>query len=113
MKGEHARTLSDLLDRQRAALGRGDLAAVGALIPFLESVSKEAGSLPGDRVELQILKTRIAEVQRLTSAALSGLRAARQRLEALRSGGCTLSTYDRDGRVSVVTQPGAGIERRG
>jgi hypothetical protein len=109
------RTLEDVVALEREALLSADHAAIGTLGPKLEMLSQQIlpflSSL--DRPALIRLSRSMRDLRRLSLASLSGITAARARLDALAGRGTELSTYDMRGRLSSVGFGASSIERRG
>ena len=107
--------LHALLARERQALRRADFASLQALVPRIEGLAGRLGPALGadDGRGAAGLRRSAEEVRRLSLAALSGLAAARERLEALRGSGSPLRTYDARGRVASFAPEAGSVERRG
>lgn len=102
-----------MLDELAAALTSGDLATAIRLTPALAALGQQAAEASGStRHALAGLERRLAAMRRLSSAAIGGIVAARQRIEALRNGPAPLTTYDRSGQMAQVVAPASTIERR-
>lgn len=91
--------LSDTLDAIRAALRRGDFAALADLSHRAEAQML----LPRrpDAASLNALRARADATGACLQAAARGIRAAERRMADLREGG--LSTYDLQGRRQTLT----------
>lgn len=109
------RTLEDVVALEREALLSADHAAIGTLGPKLEMLSQQILPLLSslDRPALNRLSRSMRDLRRLSLASLSGITAARARLDALAGRGTELSTYDMRGRLSSVGFGASSIERRG
>lgn len=108
-----ASRIGAVLDQLAQAMKSGDLATAMRLTPALAEMSALAAAAHGsERQALGGLERRLAELRRLSSAALAGIQAARQRIEALRQGPAPLTTYDRSGHMAQVVPPLSTIERR-
>lgn len=92
--------LEMILDRSRAALAAGDLAALAGLAAETEAAL--AAARQGDRALAARLAEKARRNERLLAAALAGVRAARRRAQELTDRG-RFSTYDAGGRRA---QPG-------
>lgn len=92
--------LETILDRGRAALTAGDLAALAGLAAETEAALAAAGRC--DRALALRLAGKARRNERLIAAALAGVRAARRRAQELTDQG-RFSTYDAGGRRG---QPG-------
>ena len=107
-----AGALAQLLDREREALlhGRWDsLDRLGAekarLVERLRREAQGAG-------DLRRLASGMERNQKLLQAAMSGARAAVERLSAIRDAQGTLRTYDAAGQSSDLAPPARGLERK-
>lgn len=110
-----AKALSGLLEAERAALLSGDFAALPRLIPAKEEALSALGSAAAGSVEpgiLEALRDRAGMNRSLLDAALRGVRAVQERLEAARNGGPPLGTYDARGRTEVLATAPRRVERR-
>lgn len=106
--------IAALLDAQRGAIRRGDIASLGQVGEQLEALLHRLGpSLTRDDApRLDRLKREARETQRLLGAALRGVQAARSRVTAIRDAGARLNTYDSRGRAQSVSFGDATVERR-
>ncbi len=100
--------LAVLLDRTRAALIAGDLAALPALTVATEAAL--AGWRPANGAELTALAAAAERNARCLSAAGAGLRAARSRLAEIAAAGRSIG-YDVEGRRVGLPAP-ATLARR-
>lgn len=92
-----------LLDRERAALLRGDLGAVAALAREKEALLVRLVPGPGaDPALLETLRTRAERNQTLLDAALHGIRLVSERLAAYRNVRRAMDTYDPQGRKATI-----------
>jgi hypothetical protein len=109
-----ADTLRLLLEDERAALLSGDLTALPRLIAGKEAALEAfaAAEHPTPQVVLERLRDQAALNQTLLDAALRGVRAAQERLEAARNGGPPLSTYDARGRAATLPTGETRVVRR-
>ncbi|MCT8331712.1 hypothetical protein N5I32_19525 [Acidimangrovimonas sediminis] len=114
-EGALLRRLEEVVALERDALLRADHAAIGALGPKLEMLSQQILPLLSslDRPVLNRLSRSMRDLRRLSLASLSGITAARSRLDALAGRGTELSTYDVRGRLSSVSFGASSVERRG
>ncbi|MCV2867046.1 hypothetical protein OEW28_00210 [Defluviimonas sp. WL0002] len=107
--------LHELIAKQKAALRKADYASLQTLAPAVERLSSQlaAGASSLDTPTLDKLRRSLEEVRRLALASLSGLTAARNRLESLRNPQDTLMIYDAGGNVARHAGGACSIERRG
>ena len=107
MKSETSESLidemDDLLDTERNALARGDLARATALVEHKEKLVEQLGhSKLRDSGDLLRLHKKITKNQSLLNAALQGIRHVSARLEALSKVQRKLETYGEDGRRHTI-----------
>lgn len=102
-----AEPLADTLDQIRAALRRGDYAALPALSGRAEEQMLSL-AVP-DAARLGALRASAESTGGCLLAAMRGIRAARQRLADLKEG--TLSTYDTQGRRQRLSTGDAPTRR--
>jgi hypothetical protein len=96
--------LESLLARERAALLRGDLHAVGALAQEKEALADAlARRGPGAAGSLRRLGEMARRNQALLDGALQGIRLAGARLAACRRLRGAMETYDPQGRKTTIT----------
>lgn len=98
--------LEQLLDRAAEALLAGDLPALAALTPRIESAD-----LPQDRATAERLQAKAQRNARLLEAATRGVKAARLRVAEI-TRGPTLTTYDARGQKAQVAPQGLTPARR-
>lgn len=101
-----------LLSRERTALRKADFEELASLA---EEKSLLFEALPHSRAtdhDLTKIKDRIDENQTLLSAAISGVAAAQDRLNAVRNVRDGLSVYDQSGQIAKVQQPRPGMEKK-
>lgn len=67
---------------------------------------------PAAAARLQRVRAKAQANLALFAAAQAGLRAAQERLDAIRHGASTLQTYDSNGRATSFTAPAVRHERR-
>jgi flagellar biosynthesis/type III secretory pathway chaperone len=107
-----AQRLLALLAAERKALLAGELAALPDFVVAKERLTAALSSAPPEAGELVRLRVAAASNQALLEAALRGVKAARARIDAARSGGAALSTYDARGKSSTWGTGGSSFERR-
>ncbi len=105
--------LDRLLEEERAVLISGDLQRIADIADSKETlVAGLDDSGAGGAAHIP-LKRKIQRNQVLMDGALEGIRNVAAQLAVLRETGCTLETYDRNGRRQTWSGPrGDGIERR-
>ncbi len=110
---EEFKALAGLLAHEREALLSGDLAALPQLVLAKEALLErvQAADAPAKEQLAAIRKAADAN-HALLSAALRGVKAAQMRLDAIRSGGAALSTYDASGKAKTHDGTKSSIERR-
>lgn len=96
-----------LLDRAADALLAGDLTALAALTPQIES----AHVAPPDRASVERLQRKAQRNARLLEAAIRGVKAARLRVTEI-TRGPTLTTYDARGQKAQIGPVGLTPARR-
>ena len=62
--------------------------------------------------ELRMIRPRLIENQQLLSAAISGIKAARDRIEALQNVRTGLNVYDKSGSMATVPMRQPAIEKK-
>jgi hypothetical protein len=98
--------LEDLLDQAAEALLAGDLVALAALTPRIESAAP-----PQDRATAERLQAKARRNARLLEAATRGVKAARLRVAEI-TRGPTLTTYDARGQKAQIAPQGLIPARR-
>jgi flagellar biosynthesis/type III secretory pathway chaperone len=107
--------LDALLAQERRCLGTGDTVGLTALAADKARLVDRIATLPADAADaamLARLRDAARRNDRLLAAALSGLRAARTKLEIVRRGGPALDTYDRGGQRHSLGSPARRVERK-
>lgn len=89
----------------------GELAQMAPRKEALLTTLAQARPAP-DPATLERLKAHAAHNGALLHAALNGLRAARQRLQAARDAAAGVNTYDNTGQRQKLGSPPATLERR-
>lgn len=102
--------LRQLLDDERVAIRSGDFATLATLVSRKEAEIAGLTDLPP--TALAPLRREIEENQRLVEAALSGLRAARHRIEQIIASVKTCVTYDKNGQPCRLNRDVAIFEKR-
>jgi len=103
-----------VLDTERNLLRLGAFEGLSDLARRKEQlISHIAGHMdPASSAILQRVRAKAQVNLALFAAAQSGLRAAQDRLDAIRRGASTLQTYDSNGRATAFVSPVARHERR-
>lgn len=103
--------LTDLLEKERAALLSGDIDALARLAPQKERILQSLDA--ADRPALEALHGKALRNQELIDSALQGIRDVTERLQALRLARRSLETYDRQGqRRSIDATARPTVEKR-
>jgi len=102
--------LEEVLDLERHAIRHARLGDVAEIVRRKEELVAAIG--PAQAAEVQRLRPRFEENQRLLGAALRGLRAAQRRLEMIRNAGKGIESYDSRGRARKIGADAASLERR-
>ncbi|MBI1417327.1 MAG: flagellar protein FlgN [Limimaricola sp.] len=103
--------LLDCLERERAALLAGDLAALGPLgerkLALIEGLDVASTTAPLLRIAAEIARN-----QRMLAASIRGGRAALDRIAAVRDARDSLRTYDSAGQKADLAPGRARLERK-
>lgn len=98
--------LNEILDRERAAILRGDIEQVGRIVESKEQLLEVLMEINQTEAEnVQDLRQKLVRNQELLEHSLSGIRAVSQRLEDVRKTQTTLETYDSSGRRKTYHLP--------
>jgi hypothetical protein len=100
------------LKEEQAALRSGKFEL---LLDLEEQKSAQLQALehkPPSRAELHKIRTKLSENQKLFSAAIAGVRAARERIEALHNVRSGLNTYDKSGAMSTAPLQRSAFEKK-
>ncbi len=96
--------IDTLLDEERAALLKGDLESVTALVTRKEAlIDRLNAQAPQPRNVVSPLREKVLRNQALLDGALEGIRNVASRMSALRRNRRNLETYDRTGRRSEIS----------
>ncbi|EKE43790.1 hypothetical protein OCGS_2124 [Oceaniovalibus guishaninsula JLT2003] len=101
--------LARLLEDERAALLKGDFAALSRLEGPKERAIDALADLSA--AEIEAIGAKAALNQQLLQAAMRGIAAARDRLAAIRDG-AQVATYDTDGTVTKMMRVPPTLQRR-
>ena len=106
--------IEDLLHEERAALRAADFAGLAPLAVRKDRLLDRLGlaSRPQDEVGVDRIRRAAQRNQRLLLASLRGVRAARQRLEDIKSARSVLNTYDHLGNRQDIHLDIGNLEHR-
>ncbi|SEV92955.1 hypothetical protein SAMN05444851_0381 [Aliiroseovarius sediminilitoris] len=104
--------LEDLLERERVFILSGEIEKLTRLAPEKERLLNSVKSLEADQPALERLRHRADRNQQLLAATVRGIRAVKQRLDALMKGQSELRTYTREGRAQDLSKRGSSFERK-
>ncbi len=107
----HLTKLMKLLERERAHLLRGDLAAAAELSDGKERLLEKLDISGLDAPRLRRLTTSASRNERLIAAAREGVSAARQRLQQIRQGP-GVRTYMANGTRETIRPPQTSLHKR-
>ena len=99
-----------LLEAEKTALLAGDFEAVGAMIPEKEALAQSFEQ--SDSGALSILADTLARNGVLLAAAKDGVSTVVQTMRQQRDARRTLSSYDKNGNATQISQPTRATERR-
>lgn len=106
------RAIEDLLKRERAAILAGDIDKLAGFAPEKEHLLSRLRTPEEQPLALEKLRQQADQNRQLLAASAKGIRAARQRLEALISGQSELRTYTPEGRAQDLSKRGSRLERK-
>jgi len=112
MASSAIQNLLAVLDREGAALRKGDLAALPELAEEKSKFSAALEKEPASKAQLEILRAKASANANLLAAAIRGIKSARARLEALSEVRGVLSVYGPTGQLDRVSTAQADIERK-
>ncbi len=101
-----------LLDEERAALRAGHLAKVAELTSQKVELVQDLSALRLSAGQARKLRDSADHNAKLLEAALSGMRAAQERLTALRAVRSGLNIYDSKGSKQTVARSNGGMEHK-
>lgn len=106
--------LDELLDKERRALLDGDLNAISRGLREKERLIDALHALQSEQADdFSAVREKAMRNQVLLDGAMDGIRAAVDRMAALRRIRDTLDTYDQSGRRTVITSLRSGqVEKR-
>ena len=104
--------LHALLDREKQALMAADFDPLAELLAQKETLLHQLACSKPTTDLLGGIQTKMDENQTLLAAAIKGVSAARDRLEALKTVQNTLSTYAPDGRVELALNRRRSLEKK-
>jgi len=110
----HMKSLSTLLEAERAALLQGDFGALTELLPDKEALIKALNERAStDLSGLRSLDAKVRRNQQLLDGALDGIREVSNRMAALQKMRSGLATYGSDGlRRTIPVHTDHSVERR-
>ena len=106
------RALEEVLDVERHALRNGELKGLSQLSEVKASLLRRLEKSELRAGDLERLKLRADQNQRLLAAAIKGVKAAQRRLEMIRQAVRGLNTYDRHGHARKIESSASSLERR-
>jgi len=113
MRQDSIAALESLLARERSVLLAGDLAGIAELTRQKERlVDALTHSIVADPLRWQALDRMAHRNQRLLASALAGVRAATERLAAMRHNLNQLDTYSHDGQRQALGEQRRQLERK-
>lgn len=104
--------LDHVLDLERRALISADFDPLGGLLAQKEILLGQVGAGRPTLDQLRRTQAKMADNQALLAAAIKGVAAAGERLEALQNVQKTLSVYDDSGRVEFVQMRTHSLEKK-
>ena len=104
--------LYDVLAQEKAALITADFEPLAHLIARKETLLAELSVAPPTATSLQSVRDKMDENQALLAAAIKGVAAAGERLEALQDVQSGLRVYDPDGAVELTPSNGRTLEKK-
>ncbi|WP_343116393.1 flagellar protein FlgN [Ostreiculturibacter nitratireducens] len=106
--------LEEMLDAERHAIRNAEFDGLGKLAARqAELLDRLVASVESpDATALLRLKARADANQRLLSAALKGVQAAKRRLEMIRAASRSINSYDGRGRAQTISCGNSTVERR-
>lgn len=113
--GRALEALNDLLDRERAALVRGDVDAIRRLVEHKERAFARLALIEpeeADGRQLGRLREKAERNRELLDAMARGIRAAAARLKRLAEPAPALRTYDRGGHTTELVRGRPELTRR-
>jgi len=104
--------LHHVLDLEKQALISADFDPLGDLLQQKEKLLGQLVTFGSSPALLRPIRAKMDENQALLAAAIKGVAAAGERLEALHNVQKTLSVYDDSGRVELVQQRKHNLEMK-
>ena len=104
--------LNDVLDLERQALLSADFDALGPLLDQKQGLLTQLERVAPRRSELKRIAGSMADNQSILAAAIKGVAAAGERLEALQNVQNSLSVYDHSGRVELIQKHQHALEKK-
>ncbi len=100
------------LDLERQALISADFARLGGLLQQKQDLLEQLQKSPPGQAELRPIRQKMDQNQTLLSAAIKGVAAAGDRLQALYNVQNNLSVYDHSGRVELIQKHTHHLEKK-
>ncbi|ATG48449.1 hypothetical protein [Celeribacter ethanolicus] len=107
-----ASALADLLDKEKAAILKGDFATLETLSKSKESLLSLVAKSKTPVVVLQDLKKRSEHNKRLLMASAKGLRTARERILSLRHQSRGFTAYGPAGKATEIERKSLTMKRK-
>lgn len=106
--------LDTLLDRERLALGKGDLELLGRMLAQKQNLIEKINAMETlERGRIAHVHDKVTRNQELLNSAMEGIRAVANRMADLRRVRQGLETYDQSGRKTrFEIQPPPSLEKR-
>ena len=112
MKADCRKDIALLLDAEKVALMTANYNALGPLQQRKTAALSLLARQSNSREVLEVIRAKIDENQALVTAAISGITAARKRLDALNDVQSGLTVYDQSGKMAVVSAKPAAFEKK-
>lgn len=112
MSDRSAAQLLALLQEERVAIRTAAFDALENLTTKKEDMFATFLQDRPPHAEMEKIRVKMAENQILLAAAIAGVKAARDRIDALHRVRQELSVYDRSGQLAKVTAPRPGLEKK-
>ncbi|PTQ75016.1 hypothetical protein [Celeribacter persicus] len=107
-----AAALADLLDKEKAAILKGDFATLGVLLKSKESLLTIVAKSKTPAEVLKDLQKRSDHNKRLLMASAKGIRTARERILSLRNQVRGFTTYGPAGKATEIKRQSLTMERK-
>lgn len=104
--------IHSILDDEKLAILHARFIALPPLEEAKISLLAELSQAKHSNATLAILKAKLDENQELLASAITGVTAARRRIDALQSVRQSLSIYDQSGKLAVVSNNYRDVEKK-